>query len=62
MRQNDPSTYLRIFATVTPKELVISRPFEELSDEQLATAMAVVTELLAQKVKEEGGAEPHTIN
>lgn len=43
VRQEDPSTYLRIFASLAPKELEISRPLDGISDELLDKVIAVVT-------------------
>jgi hypothetical protein len=36
VREQDPSTYMRVTASILPKELEIKRPENELSDEQLA--------------------------
>lgn len=43
VRQDDPSTYLRIFATLAPKEMEISRPLDGISDELLDKVIAVIT-------------------
>ena len=36
VRADDPTAYLRIFASVLPKELEITRPLDDLSDADLA--------------------------
>lgn len=42
VRQEDPSTYLRVFASLAPKELEIHRPLDGITEEMLAEAIAVL--------------------
>lgn len=47
VRTEDPSTYLRVVASLQPKELEISNPMGALSDEKLTAAI----EELSQQIK-----------
>jgi hypothetical protein len=50
VREKDPSTYIRVFASLAPKEIEISSPLDELSDGELATIVQVLTEALRAQV------------
>jgi hypothetical protein len=60
-RKDDPMGYVRAIVALLPKEFVIERPGEDLTDDQLA---AIITELqgrvgaLEGAATEPGGAEP----
>lgn len=47
MREKDPSSYIRAIVALMPKELEISRPLDELSDEQLNAALIAARAILA---------------
>jgi hypothetical protein len=47
MREEDPSAYVRAVASLMPKELEIKRPLEELSDDDLATAIDALRSFVA---------------
>lgn len=42
MREKDPSGYVRVIASLMPKEIEASRPMAEMTDEELAAAIALV--------------------
>jgi len=46
MRENDPSSYIRAIVALMPKELEISRPLDELTDEQLDAAIIAARAIL----------------
>lgn len=50
VRKEDPSTYIRVVASLQPKELEISDPMKSLSDEKLAAAIAALTDTLRSQV------------
>jgi len=50
VRKEDPSTYIRVFASLAPQEIEISRPLDELSDGELAAIVQVLTEALRAQV------------
>jgi hypothetical protein len=71
VRQNDPSTYLRVYASIVPKEmeLVQTTPESEMTDEQIAEAYAALSEELAARAARNRAAEkaaeasdPKTVN
>lgn len=45
VRKDDPSTYLRVVASLQPKELEISDPMRALTDEKLAAAIEALEAL-----------------
>ena len=47
VRKQDPSTYLKVVASLMPKEVKIERPLEEMSDVDLANLIAAVGTALA---------------
>lgn len=47
MRTDDPSGYIRAIASLMPKELEISRPLDEIDDDQLDAAILAVRAILA---------------
>ncbi len=46
-REGDPATYVRIIASLLPKEVEIKRPLEGLSDDELMSAVATLQAMLA---------------
>lgn len=44
--ENDPSTFVRVLASLQPKELEIKRPLDDISDEQLDAAYVAVRAIL----------------
>lgn len=46
-REEKPDAYIRAIASLMPKELEIKRPLEELSDDELDSAVALLRERLA---------------
>jgi hypothetical protein len=46
-REDDPAAYLRCIVALMPRELDISRPLDDLSDEQLDAALVAVTAICA---------------
>jgi hypothetical protein len=46
-RARDPATYVRIIASLLPKEVELKRPLEGLSDEELMAAVATLQAMLA---------------
>lgn len=45
-REASPAQYLKIVASLMPKELEIKRPLEEITDEELATAFATLQSIV----------------
>lgn len=54
MRRDDPGAYIRAIATLMPKELEITRQFDDLTDEQLDAARIAVAAILAAQDSGEG--------
>jgi hypothetical protein len=54
VRKDDPSTYLKVVASLVPKELLVSRPLEELSDDDLEAAIQFVRAALAEGAEKPG--------
>lgn len=48
-REEDPAAYMRAIVALMPKELEITRPLDELSDEQLDAALAAVAAICAAR-------------
>jgi hypothetical protein len=48
-RQVDPAAYIRAIVALMPKELEITRPLDDLSDEQLDAALAAVAAICAAR-------------
>jgi hypothetical protein len=46
VRKEDPSTYLRVFASLAPKEIEISRPLDGMDDSELLQAIETLTEIM----------------
>lgn len=46
VRANDPSTYIRVIASLQPKELEITDPMKALSDDKLTAAIEALNEML----------------
>ncbi len=49
VRKDDPSTYIKVVASLMPKELEITQPLQELTDEQLDAAFVAVRAILDAK-------------
>lgn len=65
VRTEDPSTYVRVVASLQPKELEITNPMQSLTDDKLAEAI----ELLAAQIRDKAPPPPpdedqpqHTVN
>lgn len=46
VRKKDPSTYLRVFAGLLPKEIEITRPLDGMADGELVQAIEALTEIM----------------
>jgi hypothetical protein len=58
VREERPADYLKIVASILPKELnVRTNPLEEMSDDELADGIAVLQALIAAQ---EDGEDPST--
>lgn len=53
-REEEPAAYLRAIVALMPKELEITRPLDDLSDEQLDAALVAARALLAASDPGEG--------
>lgn len=51
VRNDDPSTYLRVVASLVPKELEIKRPLADMSDEELADAISLIRTTLGSRAE-----------
>lgn len=47
VRRHDPATYVRVCASLMPKELEIIKPLDDISDEQLDAALIAVRAIFA---------------
>jgi hypothetical protein len=51
VRVDKPADYLRVIASVIPKEITVNpNPLEDMTDEELREALAVVNALIAQQL------------
>jgi hypothetical protein len=58
MRRDDPSAYVRAVASLMPKELEVKRPLEELTDDELSSAIdALRSFVVAQNAPKGSGAK-----
>jgi hypothetical protein len=48
-REEDPAVYVRVIASLMPKQLEVSRPLEELSDDELVAAVDALRSSLVRK-------------
>ncbi len=67
VRVSDPSTYLRIAATLIPKEIEVTDPLRVISDDKLAAAIEALSETMKAKAKAPPPPKPqdkpqHTVN
>ena len=46
MRETDPSAYIRCVASLMPKELEVTKPLDELSDDELVRSIATLKQYL----------------
>ena len=51
VREEDPSTYVRVVASLQPKELEITRPLDNLTDDELSKIIDAVTDELRAKAE-----------
>jgi hypothetical protein len=58
VREEDPATYMRVVASILPRELEIKRPLAELSDDELTRAIDVIRLALASPLMIEAPALP----
>ena len=58
MRENDPSGYIRMIASLMPKpkEFDVERPFDEFTDEQLDAEIVTIRAILAAQSDGSNGA------
>ncbi len=56
-REDDPASYLRLIASLAPKELAVTKenPFDQFSDEEIAALLAAASGVVAAET--EDGAE-----
>ena len=47
MRENDPSGYIRMIASLMPKEFEAQRPFDEFTDDELQAGIDALQRILA---------------
>jgi hypothetical protein len=48
-RKQKPDVYIKVIASMMPKQLEVKRPLEEIADDQLAEAVAALQAFLANK-------------
>jgi hypothetical protein len=48
-REEEPATYVRVVASLMPKQLEVSRPLEDLSDDELVAAVDALRASLARQ-------------
>lgn len=58
VRDEDPSTYIRVVASMLPKEVEIKRPLAEMSDDELANAVDLIRAAMAGSIASDGGGAP----
>jgi hypothetical protein len=46
VRKNDPSSYLRVVASLQPKEIELKRPLEGVTDDKLAEAIDMLADVI----------------
>lgn len=63
-REGDPTGYVRAIASLMPKELIVERPTDGLTDEQLALALEFIRNRIAEIEREQadGGSDLATIS
>lgn len=49
VREEDPSAYVRVTASLLPKEVEVTRPFDGMNDETLAAAIQVLADAIRDK-------------
>jgi hypothetical protein len=57
-RKKDPTGYVRVVASLMPKELEIKSPLDHLSDEQLSAAIAALQSFVAAQGDAAGAIAP----
>lgn len=57
MRETDPSAYIRCVASLMPKELEVTKPLDELSDDELAKSIRTLKQYLGLESTGDGGEE-----
>jgi hypothetical protein len=48
MREQDPGRYVQVVAALMPKQVEETKPLDEINDEQLAAAIAILREQIAR--------------
>jgi formiminotetrahydrofolate cyclodeaminase len=56
--KEDPATFVRVCAAILPKEMELSRPLDEISDEQLNAAAVAIRAILAAQGDRVGSQAP----
>ena len=50
VRKDDPSTYLRVIASILPKELTVSNtPLDEISDDELLEVLVKLRSIIVEE-------------
>lgn len=58
VRETDPAAYVKVVASLMPKELTITQPLQELTDEQLDAAVLTVRTVLNAQGSGNGSGRP----
>ncbi len=53
LRESDPATYVRVIASLQPKEVAITQPLADVPDDQLDEVIAIVRAAMAKKKPKE---------
>lgn len=63
-RRSDPLGYVKVVASLMPKEMTISRPMEDLTDDELTAGIALLRSRLADGDGAGSGteAQPQSVN
>lgn len=57
-RTEKPEQYIRVIASLMPKELEVKRPLEDLTDDELAAGVAALQRLIDSQGDGTGAADP----
>lgn len=58
MREEKPSEYIRAIASLMPKELEITKPLDDVSDDELNAAITAVRAVIAAQAAGDRASEP----
>ena len=63
-RENDPIGYIKVVAALLPKEMTLTRPMEDLTDDELLAGIALLRSRLAEGAGAGTGdaQEPQSVN